>query len=242
MTILAIETTAKMGGISIIRNREIIAENMYSGVETYCKRLIPDIEKMFNSLDISWQELSAVAVSIGPGSFTGLRIGIATAKAIAFSLDIPILGIPTLDALAMNIAPCHDLLICPVIDARKEQIYTAIYKYNENELIKTTPYIAIKPIEFFDTITQIGKTICFLGDGLKKYQELFNAFFPKIKYMTAPENLCYVKSSNIAWLADSRLKKGQTHNPATLQPIYIRPSDAEVKKMFPDKVSPIFYE
>ncbi len=242
MIILAIETTAKMGGISIIRNGEILAEIMHAGAETYCVRLLPDIEKIFASLDISWKDLSGVAVSLGPGSFTGLRIGIATAKAIAFSLDIPILGIPTLDALATNITACSDLLICPVIDARKEQIYTAIYTYRKNELTKITSYMAIKPLEFIQTLSGKNESICFLGDGLIRYNEIFDSFFQKTRCFAAAKNLNYVKASNIAFLAALRLKKGQKDDPLTLQPIYIRPSDAEVKKLFPDKDSPIFYE
>jgi len=242
MTILAIESTSRMGGISIIKNGKIIAENMHSGFETYCARLVPDIENMLNCLDISWKDLNGVAVSIGPGSFTGLRIGIATAKAISFCLDIPILGIPTLDALAMNITPCPDLLICPVIDARKEQIYTAIYRHTQDGLIRITPYTAIKPSEFIDTISEQTERIHFLGDGLIKFKEIFDPLFAKNKSTAATENLNYVRASNVAWLADLRLKKNHKDDATTLLPIYIRPSDAEVKKMFPHKDSPVFYE
>lgn len=242
MTILAIETTAKMGGISILKKGEILAESMHSGFETYCSRLVPEIENMLYNLNISWKDLTGVAISIGPGSFTGLRIGMATAKAICFSLDIPIFGIPTLDALAMNITPSQDLLICPVIDARKEQIYAAIYTYKDNKLTKISPYMAIKPIEFVKTLSGQNEKICFLGDGLIKYKEIFNSFFQTTRCFASQETLNYVKASNIAYLAWLRSQNGQKDNSFTLQPIYIRPSDAEVKKIFPDKDSPVFYE
>ena len=169
MIVLGIETATMTGGVALLNEQRVISEYTLNVKTTHTARLMPALEQILRDSSIDKSQIDGIAVSIGPGSFTGLRIGLATAKGLALGLDVPLVGIPTLDALARNI-PFSKHQICTVLDAKKKEIYYSLYRYDEaqgSELVRQTPYQVIPPAELVEQITE--KTI-FLGDALDAYR------------------------------------------------------------------------
>ncbi|WP_456431916.1 tRNA (adenosine(37)-N6)-threonylcarbamoyltransferase complex dimerization subunit type 1 TsaB [Thermosulfuriphilus sp.] len=220
--ILSIETSEPFGGVALLDEEEILGEFTLSGPETHSRRLLWATEILLRRQGLKIQELKAVAVSLGPGSFTGLRIGLATAKGLAYTLGCSIVGIPTLDALAAHL-PWVTGAVCPVLDAKKAQIYTALY-VNGGRL---TDYLAISPEDWREKLQGLKEDIYFLGPGLKIYGEFFRNNL-KGKAFFAPAHLNHVRPTTVGILAARRLKKGQSDDLKRLSPIYVRPSEAEI--------------
>jgi len=199
-------------------------------LETHSRRLMPIIEWIFKSTGTSWSDLDLVAVSLGPGSFTGLRIGLATGKGLAFALNIPIIGVSTLDSLATHVTLSSGEVACPVIDARKSQVYTAAYIRGEKgELKRISDYLAIDPCNIASVLPE-DKKVYFLGDGLRLYQDtLLEALEGRGRIV--PNNLGHVRAASVGFCAEAiwnRELKG--HSIFELKPLYVRPSEAELNK------------
>jgi tRNA threonylcarbamoyladenosine biosynthesis protein TsaB len=170
-------------------------------------------------------EIDGFAISIGPGSFTGLRIGTSTIKGLAYAADKPVVGIPTLDAMAENIY-FTGYLICPILDARKKQVYTALYKRDaKNRLKKITPDLAINPSEL---LKKIQERVVFLGDGIKVYRTLIKEVLQDMAFF-APLNLMLPRAANVAKLSLDQFKKNNVLDLNTFTPSYVRTSEAEEK-------------
>ena len=173
-TILAIESTGKTAGIAIADGKKILGSiNLNSGY-THSQTLLPMIDNLLGELDMNSDQIEYVACSSGPGSFTGIKIGVATAKAFAHALDIPIIDVPTLDAMALNIfAP--DKIIIPIMDARRNQIYGAIYRYTEKtNLERLTEYLNCDIDEIIEQGNKLKKDneqVIYLGDATEVYKE-----------------------------------------------------------------------
>ncbi len=222
MKILGIETATSTGSVALIDDEEIIGEYTYQGGSprgglSHCKLdhsawLMPAIDKLLKDAGLSCQDLEGIAVSSGPGSFTGLRIGISTAKGLAQGLKIPVVGISTLDSLACNL-PYTDKIICPVLDARKKEIYTALYKGSQ----RLTDYLVIPPHQLTELISQ--PTI-FLGNGLKLYLELFKELLSNVYFTPSP--LWLPKASYLALLGLQALKAGKQEDIYSFTPFYLR--------------------
>ncbi|MBI5893604.1 MAG: tRNA (adenosine(37)-N6)-threonylcarbamoyltransferase complex dimerization subunit type 1 TsaB [Deltaproteobacteria bacterium] len=224
MKILAIDTATTSGGIAILEDDRIIAEYTDSAKETHSEKLLPFIDNLLKSNRINLNALDCFAVAIGPGSFTGLRVGIATIKGLAWPLKKPVVGISTLKALAMNIRD-EDKLICPLLDARKNEVYAAVYEWDGDNLV-TEKEDCITNSE--DLLKSLNKPTVFIGDGIDVYGDIFknalgdNAIF-------APHNLWRIKASNIAKLAFIEIKNGNAQPPESIMPNYLRKSYAEIK-------------
>lgn len=224
MKILAIDTATSFGGIAILEDDRIIVESADSSKESHSEKLLPFIDNLLKSNRINLRDIDCFAAAIGPGSFTGLRVGIATIKGLAWSLKKPVIGISTLKALAMNIQDA-DKLICPLLDARKNEVYAAVYKWDGDNLAAEKEDCAILPNEL---IKSLNKPTVFLGDGIDIYGDIFknalgdNAIF-------APHNLWRIKASNIAKLAFIEIKNGNVQPPESIMPNYLRKSYAEIK-------------
>lgn len=223
MLILGIETATMTGGIALLDENRLISEYTLNVRTTHNARLMPALDQMLKDSSVDKYEISGIAVSLGPGSFTGLRIGLATAKGLAMGLDIPLVGIPTLDALARNI-PFSMYQVCPVLDAKKKEIYTSIFRYEDSELIRLTPYSVIPPDEL---IKQIHEKTIFLGDAVDAYKSLL---FGKLGDMAifAPDSCRLPRAAIVAEMGLAKLKAGKYLDIASAEPIYIRPSDAEI--------------
>lgn len=224
MPVIAIETTTMVGSIAIVDNARVISEITLNVRATHSEKLMPAIDRLFSDAGLAVDDMDAIAVSIGPGSFTGLRIGISTAKGLSYASGKPLIGIPTLDALALNMGFSR-YLVCPIQDARKGEVYTALYRPCYKSLKKMTDDMAVDPAALARMITE--KTV-FLGDGVNTYRELLMKQLGEL-YNEAPLPLRLPRASNVAMLALKRLEKGEADDPFTMVPRYIRRPEAEIR-------------
>jgi tRNA threonylcarbamoyladenosine biosynthesis protein TsaB len=224
--ILAVDTSTSVGTIALVDGPVVRAELALNVSATHNQRLLPGIHRLLT--DVGWplEDLDGLAIGLGPGSFTGLRIGMSVMKGLAFATGKPLAGVPTLDALAANVA-LVPWTICPVIDARKGEVYTALYRGGEDhELERLTPYQVMKPQSLAEFIT--GKTVL-LGDGLLRYGDVLAAGLGD-RLVRAPAHLNAVRGAAIGWLAVERLHRGFAEEISTCTPLYIRPSEAELAR------------
>lgn len=227
MRILGIETSTMTGSVALMDEERLIAEYTLNLRETHTSRLMPAIDRILKDASLTLKDLDGIAVSLGPGSFTGLRIGIATAKGLAQGLNIPIVGIPTLDGLAFNLFHCKDL-ICPILDARKGEVYCALYRNRK----RLTKHMACEPDELLKKIglrvkgqarlpARQGLRIIFLGDGIEVYGDLIKKKLGK-KAVFAPKARRLPSASSIAELGLRKLRGKKKSELSTLKPIYVR--------------------
>ncbi|MEW6170498.1 MAG: tRNA (adenosine(37)-N6)-threonylcarbamoyltransferase complex dimerization subunit type 1 TsaB, partial [Candidatus Omnitrophota bacterium] len=182
--------------------------------------LIPTIKKIILKSKISLQKLDALAVGLGPGSFTGLRIGVATIKGLSLSLNKPVIGVGSLDIIAKNLNS-YEKLICPIIDAKRNLIYTSLYRDNK----RIWPYTLISIDRL---LAKIKKPTIFLGDALAIYQEKIKKHFGP-NAIFAKNNFWYPKASNLLYLAKEKLKKKEFINLTNLKPLYLFPKECQIK-------------
>jgi len=225
MKVLGIDTSTSCGSVGLIDNGEVIADYLLNISITHSERLLGAIELVLKEAHCNMESLDGWAISLGPGSFTGLRIGVSTIKGLAFATGKPVTGVSTLDVLASQMATTP-YLICPILDARKQEVYTAFYRYEKgNTLKRLSPHQAIRPE---DLIKKINEKTIFPGDGVKTYRNfLLNSLSSLVIFPPAP--LHFPHGSMVAKLGSELLQKGECLDLATFTPIYIRPSEAEIK-------------
>ena len=227
MKILAIDTSTPVGSIAIVEDALLKAQHILNINATHNQRLLPGIDRILKEAECSLNDLDAFAVSLGPGSFTGLRIGISIVKGLAWATGKPLAGVPTLDALAANI-PFVPYLICPVLDARKGEIYTAVFRWgNEQIPERLTEYMAIKPEELGDLISE--KTVL-VGDALLTYGDYLAGKLGDRLIQAAP-HLSVIYASSVAWLAWQKLRSEIYEDISSCTPLYVRPSEAELNRL-----------
>jgi tRNA threonylcarbamoyladenosine biosynthesis protein TsaB len=225
MKVLGIDTSTMCCSVGLIDDDQVISEYLLNIPLTHSERLIGTIELVLREAHCALGDLDGWTISLGPGSFTGLRIGVSTVKGLAFATQKPVVGVSTLDVLASQTTP-HPHLICPILDARKQEIYTAFYRYEEGDLLKRlSPYQAIRPEALVKTIHE--RTI-FIGDGVKNYGEYIRNSLPSLAiFPPFPLHISY--GSAVANLGRELLRKGEYLNLSTFTPTYVRPSEAEMK-------------
>lgn len=214
-----------LGSAAILDEEEgLISEIRVNIKVAHAERLMPSIEHLLKASRISIKDIDAFAVSIGPGSFTGLRIGLSTAKGLCYAAGKPIIPVPTLDAFARALPFCSHLL-CPMLDARKNEVYTGLYKWEDGECRKIIPETAINPQEF---LKDIKKPTVFMGRGARIYKKLIEDAL-SAKAIFAPPSRMFPTASTVAEIAIEKLKEGVTTDIISLIPFYIRKSEAELK-------------
>jgi tRNA threonylcarbamoyladenosine biosynthesis protein TsaB len=223
MKILAVDTATKSCSVAILEAGSISAELTTLKDQTHSKQLMPLIHKGLALSGFSTDALDGLAVTIGPGSFTGLRIGISTIKGLAHALDKPVVGISSLDALAWQCAD-RSFLICPLIDARKGEVYAATYRYDNDKLThKSSENVGIP-----ETVVQIIKEPCvFIGSGAQLYHRNISAVLGDQAHF-APGSQNNIRASSVAFLSMQRFETNDTDEIGDLVPHYIRKSDAEL--------------
>jgi tRNA threonylcarbamoyladenosine biosynthesis protein TsaB len=225
MKVLGIDTSTSYGSVGLMDDGEVISDYLLNISVTHSERLLGAIEFILREARCPIGEIDGWAVSLGPGSFTGLRIGVSTVKGLAFATGKPVAGVYTLDVLASQIAPTS-YLICPILDARKQEVYTAFYRYEEgNSLKRQSDYQAIRPE---DLVKKIKEHTIFLGDGVKTYGDFLLNSLPSLAiFPPAPLNVSH--GSMVAKLGFKLLQKGERLDLSNFAPLYIRPSEAEMK-------------
>lgn len=225
MKILAIETATVAGSVAIVDDQAgLIGEVRVDVSIVHAERLMPSIEWLLKSSNISIGEIDAFAVSIGPGSFTGLRIGLSTVKGFSYATKKPLVPVRTLDAFARTLPYCS-YMICPMLDARKNEVYAALYKWENSTCVKIMPETALSP---GDLMGQINEPVILMGEGTKKYRELIASLL-KEKAFYAPPSKMSPSAATVAEVAVEQIQQGITTDPVSLTPFYIRKSEAEIR-------------
>ena len=226
MKILSLDTSGAIASVAVLDENIILGEYSINHQKTHSQKLMPMVSDLLNCLELALKDIDIFAVSIGPGSFTGLRIGIATVKGMAQALNKAVIGIPTLDGLAYNLAGFSGN-ICPIIDARNDNIYTALYTFNQNDLtlIKHIDYKALHIDELLNILSN-KESITFLGDGVLKHEK-----YLKDKLGTAasfaPRHNLLQKASSVGMAAYNKALSGQLESYINVLPLYLRASQAE---------------
>ncbi|MCP4401764.1 MAG: tRNA (adenosine(37)-N6)-threonylcarbamoyltransferase complex dimerization subunit type 1 TsaB [bacterium] len=223
MYILGIDTSTMTGSIAIICDDRPIAEYSVHTKTTHAERLLTSIDLVLQAASLTIQELDGIAVVSGPGSFTGLRIGITTAKSIAYSIRKPIVGIPSLDALAAQYL-YSERLLCPILDARKKEVYSAFYRNTGGQVQRLSDYSVIAPENL---VKDVQEPLLFLGDGVTPYRQQLTSLLGELALFADPAHLL-PRGSLVATLGSQRLSGGNYDNCFALSPSYIRKSDAEI--------------
>lgn len=225
MKILAIDTATHTGSVALTDDGAVLAEYSLLSEETHSRRLLQAVDYLLARTGLVWEGIDGLAVTIGPGSFTGIRIGLATVKGLAMATGRPVVGISTLDALAANLFSTFSPIF-PVIDARKKEVFTAVYYPDqEGRPVKASPEMVLSP---GDLVARIKERVILIGDGVCSYGQFFKEALGD-KAVFAPGPLSFIRASNVAFLAAERFRSGQQDDVATLVPVYIRPSEAEMK-------------
>ncbi|MBU0965137.1 MAG: tRNA (adenosine(37)-N6)-threonylcarbamoyltransferase complex dimerization subunit type 1 TsaB [Proteobacteria bacterium] len=222
--ILAVENSGMCGSIALVSGSHCIAEQSLLSKLTHSKRLLVTLDRIMAECQVTWEAIDAIAISLGPGSFTGLRIGLSTVKGLALATSIPLIGVPTLDGLASQFSYAA-MPVCPILDARKNEVYTALYQTDENgSMQRLSDYLVIPAAEL---AAQITEPTVFAGDGISVYGDLLREKLGD-HAIFAPEQLYFAKASSIGFLALSRWHKQEFLDPAGCTPLYVRASDAEL--------------
>jgi tRNA threonylcarbamoyladenosine biosynthesis protein TsaB len=226
MITLGVDTSVADGGLGIVDDDQVRAEHTFSREETPSVSLIPTLQSLLEEARLDLAEIEGIAVSLGPGSFTGVRVGLSAVKGLALATAKAVVGVPGLDALAGHL-PVTPRLICPLVDARKGEVYAALYrKRTGGEVERLTPYWALSPAALMEKIPR--RQTIFLGDGAEVYGEFIKGRMGE-HALFAPPQLRFLRGAMVAELGRKRLMKGECDDVSSLVPIYVRQSDAEIK-------------
>ena len=216
--ILALDTATPVGSVALYAS-EGLAVNRYFNVGLqHSQRLFVEIEAALAAAGVGMGQLEAVAVSIGPGSFTGLRIGLSAAKGLCLATDMALVTVSTLETLAARL-PFARLPVCAVLDARKREVYTALYDTADGEPVELLAARAVVPSQLAEE--RAGQPTIFTGDGAEVYRDLWGS-----QALIAPPSSSRPDAGTIGWLALSKLQKGETVDIESVEPDYVRPPDA----------------
>lgn len=225
MPILAIDTATMVSSVAVADEKKLLAELTVQTRLTHSETLLPHIQQVLKMAGVAKNQLTAVAVSLGPGSFTGLRIGLGAAKAIAYGLNIPIIGVPTTEALAWHY-PVPDIRVIPFIDAQKGNVYSAVYAWQSGEVKELSPVQVYTLDEALELCRQQNTTVMAVGDMVQK--KLANRQDLPANLQIPPQHMVMPRAANVAMAGLSRLAQDKADSVMNLEPIYIRRSEAEV--------------
>lgn len=222
--VLALETATACGSVALVADDSCIAEfSLHSGL-THSRRLLQGVEYLMREAACGWDDIDVVAISTGPGSFTGLRIGMSTAKGFAMAADKKLVGISTLDGLASQLHSTRQM-ICPVLDARKNEVYAAFYRSDADGTVqRVTEYMAIDPQALG---RMVREPTIFIGDGVGLCAEIFDRLGEMA--IVPPAGIFFPRAAVIGTLAVASWKRNEVLAAATAVPLYGRPSDAEIQ-------------
>jgi tRNA threonylcarbamoyladenosine biosynthesis protein TsaB len=221
--LLALETSGICGSIALVNQRQCLAEYSLHSKQTHSRRLLVGIDWLMAEAGLEWADIGGVAVSLGPGSFTGLRIGLSTAKGLAMAASKPLLGVAALDGLAAQLVHAAPL-ICPVLDARKQEVYTAFYRSGPAGAERVSDYMVLAP---GDLAAMIREPVVLVGDGAVAYEELFRERLGETATI-ASGVIYFPRAAAIGQLAIDKWHRQEFLEPAAAVPLYVRPSEAEM--------------
>ena len=225
MRILGIESSSLVASTAIYEDGITMAEYTVDFKMTHSQTLLPMIDEMVKLLEIDLSTVDAIAVSGGPGSFTGLRIGSSTVKGLGLVLDKPIIPVPTLEGLAYQLAE-SDGFICPIMDARRNQVYTGVYEMREGQMVEVMDQCAMDIHDLLKELSQYPVKVHFLGDGVPVYEEIIREEIVN-EYSFAPAHMSRQRAAAVAALGALYYHQGRVETAAEHRPVYLRKSQAE---------------
>jgi len=238
MKILAIDTSGQVAGCALLEDGRLLSEyNSLSSAsalrKTHSQTLMPMLESLRDQTELDLHTLDAIAVTAGPGSFTGLRIGAATAKGLGLALEKPVIAVPTLEALAFGVwtAGGDNALICPVMDARRRQVYTAAYTWKRNSALPEVLMegCAVDIRELAERLNEEGREVVFAGDGVAVYSAEISELLA-VPFCFAPPHMLLQRAGAVAAAAAAHFeaeKEACLISAADFRPVYLRKSQAE---------------
>lgn len=246
MKIIALDSSGLVASVALLEDTGVVGEYNIQYKKTHSQTLLPMLEELKKQVELELSTVDAIAIASGPGSFTGLRIGSATAKGLAYALQIPIIEIPTLQGLACNLYGT-DKLVCPIMDARREQVYTGLYAFEKNENTGEIGHrepdhytmkavLSDRPVsvaEISQHCNELDREVIFLGDGVPVYGEKLKELM-KVPYQLAPAHMNRQRAAAFGvlafdWYAEGRYVSAMEHAPE-----YLRLSQAERERNHAD--------
>ncbi len=225
MKILALDSSGLVASVAVAEDDTLLAEYTVNYKKTHSQTLLPMVDEIVRMIELDLNTIDVIAVAGGPGSFTGLRIGSATAKGLGLALDKPLVSVPTVDGLAYNLYG-SDRMICPMMDARREQVYTGIYTFAGGTFQVIEPQTAAAVAKIAGRLNEIGREVIFLGDGVPVYREMLKELMT-VPYQFAPAHLNRQRASAVAALAMEYVRAGKTETAEEHAPEYLRMPQAE---------------
>lgn len=225
MKILAIDSSGMTATVAVLEDDKLLAEYTINHKKTHSQTLVPMLDEIKKMTELDLESLDAIAVAKGLGSFTGLRIGAATAKGLGLALDKPIVPVSTLEGLAMN-AWGSDKLVCPIMDARRQQVYTGLYRFKDGDLVTVMEGCPMAMEDLILKLNDMGEEVLFLGDGVPAFKDMIESDL-KTGHIFTPAHMSRQRAGALAALATKYYVRGLTETAAEHRPEYLRPSQAE---------------
>lgn len=221
MRVLALETSTLAGGVALCEEDRLVGSTLLDVSLTHSERLMSMIDRLLQDCRWTLAQVEGLAVSIGPGSFTGLRVGAATAKGLALALGLPIAAVPTLDALAANL-PFADAPVCPLLDARKGEVYACLYRWTGDAMERRSDYMALPPK---DVGAWLPTPVIVLGDGVPACRP----YLGRDGVYVAPAAQAVPSAAVVGQIGHAMLTSGSGISGDALEPLYLRRSEAELR-------------
>jgi tRNA threonylcarbamoyl adenosine modification protein YeaZ len=224
MRVLSLDSSTEVASCAVIEDDKLLGEITYNNEKQHSIILMPMIDNLLNTLHLELKDIDGFVVAKGPGSFTGLRIGMATIKGLSFGVNKPSIAVSSLDSLAYNLA-FADGIICPILDALRDNVYTRIFTSENGDLKPLSDYMAVSLDDLITELKEYDKKVYFVGDGIYKHRDRLSSLVPNAFF--APAHLNLTRASSLGELGLKLLNSGETEDLNTLAPIYLRKSQAE---------------
>ncbi len=225
MKILALDSSGMVASVAVVQDEDLLAEYTVNHKKTHSQTLLPMLDAAVQMIQLKLDTIDAIAVAAGPGSFTGLRIGSATAKGLGLALDKPLIGVPTTQALAYNLYGASGV-ICPLMDAHRNQVYTGIYAFADGKMQIREDQKAADICQVIGKLNELGHPVTFCGDGVCVYRTEIEQKM-QVSFCFAPAHVNRQRAGAVAALAMEYLKEGRVQTAAEHKPDYLRVSQAE---------------
>lgn len=229
MKILGLDSSGLVASVAVIEDDNMLGEYTVNYKKTHSQTLLPMLDEVAQMIELDLESVDAIAIAGGPGSFTGLRIGSATAKGLGLALKKPIVNVPTVEGLAYNLVGCPEV-VCPLMDARRNQTYTGLYTFQGNEMTTLKEQCAVGIDEIIDIINTTGREVVFLGDGVPVFRD-YIAEHCKVPYRFAPAHMNKQRAGAVAVLGMKYFSEGRYESAAEHKPEYLRLSQAERERL-----------
>ena len=225
MKILGLDSSGIVASVAVVEDDVLIAEYTVNYKKTHSQTLLPMLDEIVKMTELDLNSVDAIAVAAGPGSFTGLRIGSATAKGLGLALKKPHVEIPTVEGLEYNLYDTQGI-ICPIMDARRQQVYTGIYRFEDHRLRVLEDQMAVPMEELISKLNKLGQPVTFLGDGVSVFREMIRQELA-VPFAFAPAHINKQRAAAIAALGMEYYREGKTQTAMEHVPDYLRVSQAE---------------